>query len=353
MAAGSLVSGIMPTRATIGVWAAVVLVLCRLVQGRATGGEYGTSATYMSEAATRERRGFFSSFQYVTLVGGQVLATLTLLVLLNVLDEAQLLDWGWRVPFFIGGISAVVVLWLRRTMDESLSSEHLEAIREGQDKESGSLRELLTHHLKPLVLVFFITLGGTLAFYVYSVNAPAMVKATYKGHATTATLINLAALVFLLVLQPLAGMLSDRIGRKPLLVFFGVGSMLYTWALVTYVPRTHNPFASFALLAVGYVILTGYTSINALVKSELFPAHIRALGVGLGYGLANSCFGGTAPLIYEAAKNSGHVDWFIAYATIASAISLFVYVRFLTNKSETHLDREQGHAYAIADDTRR
>lgn len=346
MAAASLVVSLLPTRASIGVWAAVLLILCRLVQGFATGGEYGTSATYMSETATRDRRGFLSSFQYVTLVGGQALAQLVLLVLTATLSDAQLHAWGWRIPFAIGGVAAVVVLWIRRSMDESLSQEHLADIASGRDRESGSLRELFTTYNRPLALVFLITLGGTIAFYTYSVNAPAMVKAAYKGHAGLATWLNLGALLVLLVLQPLYGLLSDRIGRKPLLVFFGVGGVLYTWLLVSRLPRVHTPWVTFAMLVLGYVFLSGYTSINALVKAEQFPAHIRALGVGLGYGLANSIFGGTAPMIYSWAKQAGHTSGFIAYVTACIALSLVVYVFWLRNRSDTHLDREQGTAWS-------
>ena len=160
--------------------AAVVLIVCRLVQGFATGGEYGTSATYMSEAATRERRGFFSSFQYVTLVGGHVLAQFTLLIMFAFLAEDQVRDWGWRIPFAIGGLGALVVLWMRRTMDESLSAEQL---AEGKQRSAGSLRALFTDYRKPLLLCFLITLGGTVAFYTYSVNAPAIVKTAYKDDA--------------------------------------------------------------------------------------------------------------------------------------------------------------------------
>jgi MHS family alpha-ketoglutarate permease-like MFS transporter len=161
----------------------------------------------------------------------------------------------------------------------------------------------------------------------------------------TATWVNLVGLIFLMAIQPVGGMISDKVGRKPLLVFFGVGGVIYTYSLFTYLPQTQSPLLSFLLVAVGYVILTGYTSINALVKSELFPAHVRALGVGIGYALANSMFGGTAPVIYQALKEGGHVPWFIAYVTLCIAISLAVYVFFLKNKSETYLDQEKGSAF--------
>ncbi|KWX25492.1 DeoR family transcriptional regulator [Mycolicibacterium wolinskyi] len=345
MAACSLVIALTPGRESIGVWAAVILVLCRLVQGFATGGEYGASATYMSEAATRERRGFFSSFQYVTLVGGHVLAQLTLLVMQVFLDREQIQEFGWRIAFFIGGVAAVVVFWLRRSMDESLTREQLDAVRRGEDDGSGSMKELVVHHWRALLTCFAVTIGGTIAFYTYSVNAPAIVKSTYEDHGMTATWINLIGLSFLMVIQPIGGLISDKVGRKPVLLFFGFGAVVYTYVLITVLPQTTSVAMSLTLVCVGYVILTGYTSINAIVKAELFPSHVRALGVGLGYALANSAFGGTAPLIYQAAKNGGHVPWFIGYVTVVIAVSLFVYLFVLKNKSETALDREQGRAF--------
>ncbi|MEK8072589.1 MFS transporter [Rhodococcoides navarretei] len=345
MAACSMVIAFTPGRESIGVWAAVILILCRLVQGFATGGEYGASATYMSEAATRERRGFFSSFQYVTLVGGHVLAQVTLLLMQVFLEREQIEEFGWRIAFFIGGVAAVVVFWLRRSMDESLTKDQLDAVRSGADQSSGSLKELVGNHWRALLICFMVTAGGTIAFYTYSVNAPSMVKTAYEDRGMTGTWINLAGLVFLMLLQPIGGMISDRVGRKPLLVFFGIGGVLYTYVLITYLPTATSVVQSLALVCVGYVILTGYTSINAIVKAELFPSHVRALGVGLGYALANSAFGGTAPLIYQAAKNGGHVSWFILYVTVVIAISLLVYIFVLRNKSETVLDREQGRAF--------
>lgn len=345
MALCSLVIAIVPSREVIGAAAPVILILCRLVQGFATGGEYGTSATYMSEAATRERRGFFSSFQYVTLVGGHVLAQFTLLIILTAFTTEQVHDFGWRIGFAIGGVAAIVVFWLRRTMDESLSEEQLEAIKTGKDTSSGSLGELLTRYPKALLMCFLITLGGTIAFYTYSVNAPAIVKTTYKDQAMTATWINLFGLIFLMLLQPVGGLISDKVGRKPLLLWFGFGGVIYTYILITYLPQTHSAIMSFLLVAGGYIILTGYTSINAVVKAELFPSHIRALGVGVGYALANSLVGGTAPVIYQALKERDQVPLFIGYVTVCIAISLVVYLFYLKNKSETYLDREKGAAF--------
>ena len=338
----------MPSQASIGIAAPIVLILARLVQGFATGGEYGTSATYMSEAATRERRGFFSSFQYVTLVGGHVLAQFTLLIVQSFLNDDQMREFGWRIGFAVGGVAAVVVFWLRRTMDESLSEDVIEAAKSGEDAGAGSMRALLTEYWRPLLLCFLITMGGTVAFYTYSVNAPAIVKTAFKDDPMTATWLNLFGLIFLMLLQPVGGIISDKVGRKPLLVFFGVGALFYTYVLITFLPETRSPLASFAARSGRVHHPDRYTSINALVKSELFPVHVRALGVGVGYALANSIFGGTAPLIYQAAKEQGHVPLFIGYVTVCVAVSLVVYVFVLRNKSETYLDRERGSAFTVA-----
>ena len=347
MALCSIVIAFIPPRQTIGAAAPVILIVCRLIQGFATGGEYGASATYMSELATKDRRGFFSSFQYVTLVGGHVLAQLTLLVVLNVLSTEHMHKFGWHIGFAIGGVAAIIVFWLRRSMDESLSEEQLKASRISSMKNSRSLLELFKKYYKSLLMCFLITLGGTPAFYAYSVTAPAIIKATYSNQTTTATLINLIGLVFLMAIQPIGGMVSDKFGRKPLLLWFGIGGVAYTYILFTYLPKTHSPVLSFILVAIAYIILTGYTSVNALVKAELFPAHVRALGVGIGYALANSIFGGTAPVIYQTLKEHNHVTWFIAYVTFCIAISLGVYIFFLKNKSETYLDKEKGSAFSL------
>lgn len=341
MAACSLVIALTPTAASIGAGAALILLAARLVQGFAAGGEYGTSATYMSEAALPGRRGFLSSFHYVTLVGGHVLAQLTLLLMLYWLSTEQISEWGWRVAFGIGGLGAVVVFWLRHGMEESLSDKAIADARSGKSAAAGSLRELFVKQWRPLLLCIGITAGGTLAFYTYSVIGPKLVQGLFAGgDVMTGVVINLIALVFLMLLQPVGGWLSDIVGRKSLLVFFGIGGVLYTGYLLTALPQASSWISALALIGVGFVILTGYTSINAVVKAELFPSHVRALGVGLGYALANSTFGGTAPLLYQAAKGSDNMTAFIVYATVLIGISLAVYVFCLKNHAPTWLDRD-------------
>jgi MHS family alpha-ketoglutarate permease-like MFS transporter len=341
MAACSLIISLAPTAEMIGAGAVVILVFARLMQGFATGGEYGTSATYMSEAAMPGRRGFLSSFHYVTLVGGHVLAQTALLIMVLTLSDEAISTWGWRVAFAIGGVAAVTVFWLRRTMDESLQSGVIDAVKAGRSQDSGSMKELLIHQWRPLLLCFTITMGGTVAFYTYSVNGPNIVKSAFSGgDLITGTVINLIALVTLMLLQPVGGWLSDRVGRKSLLVFFGVGGVLYTWFLITMLPQQANPVAAFAILFVGFIILTGYSSINAVVKAQLFPTHIRALGVGFGYAIGNSIFGGTAPLLYVGALNADQVTLFIVYVTVVIFLSLLVYIFALHNWAPNWLDNE-------------
>jgi MHS family alpha-ketoglutarate permease-like MFS transporter len=310
------------------------------VQGFATGGEYGTSATYMAEAATPARRGFLSSFHYVTLVGGHVLAQATLLVMITVFPAEWIGEWGWRIAFALGGVGALVVFWLRRTMDESLASA-LDR-RTAPARRSGSMRELLVHQWRPLLLCFFVTMGGTVAFYTYSVTGPSIVKASFSGGAAaTGTVLTLVALVVLMLLQPVGGWVADRFGRKTLLVFFGIGGVLYTGFLLTALPSQTTALGAFAILIGGFVILTGYTSINAVVKADLFPMHVRALGVGFGYAVANSLFGGTAPLLYAAATGSDSTGAFILYVTVVIAVSLLACVFFLKNDGSGRLDAEE------------
>jgi MHS family alpha-ketoglutarate permease-like MFS transporter len=352
MAAGSAIILFAPTYETIGSAAAVLLLIARLLQGLSVGGEYGTSATYMSEVATRNRRGYYSSFQYVTLVGGQVLALTVQIILQQVLSEEALTSWGWRIAFGIGALTALSVLWLRRGMDESLTADQLAAATRGKadstrgrtEAQPGTLR-LLFSQPKPFFLVFGLTLGGTVAFYTYTTYMQLFMINTSGIPKTTVTWVNFLALLVFLVLQPVYGHISDRIGRRPLLLFFGIGGVLITWPILSTLAGTSNPVAAFGLMLGALVVVCGYTSINAIVKAELFPSSVRALGVGLAYGLANAIFGGSAPYVGTWFKSIGHERWFFTYVTVCIALSLAVYAFGFTNKGETHLDRERGHAY--------
>ena len=331
MCLGSLVIAVCPTYGRIGVLAPTVLILARLLQGLSLGGEYGTSATYLSEVATSRHRGFYSSFQYVTLIMGQLLATVTLLVLQRVvLTGAQLEEWGWRIPFLCGALLAVLGFLLRRNMVETEAFQAQVA----RGAEHRPMRELLRHP-KEITLVAGLTMGGTLAFYTYTVYMQKFLVNSVGLTRDQSTLISVSSLSVYMLLQPVFGLLSDKVGRRPVLMGFGVLGTLCTVPLLTALTQTRDAFTAFLLVMAGLVIVSGYTSINAVVKAELFPASIRALGVGLPYALTVSLFGGTAEYVGTWLKLKGHEPWFFWYVTGCILCSLLVYT-FMRDTQRSH-----------------
>jgi MHS family alpha-ketoglutarate permease-like MFS transporter len=334
MCLGSLIIAVCPTYERIGVLAPIVLILARLLQGLSLGGEYGTSATYLSEVATSRHRGFYSSFQYVTLIMGQLLATLTLLLLQRlVLTGPQLEAWGWRIPFLCGAALAVFGFYMRRNMVETEAFQ-AEAARK---TEHRPMRELLRHP-KEIALVVGLTMGGTLAFYTYTVYMQKFLVNSVGLSRDQATLISVASLFVYMLLQPVFGLLSDKVGRRPVLMGFGVLGTLCTVPLLTALTRTRDAFTAFLLVMAALVIVSGYTSINAVVKAELFPASIRALGVGLPYALTVSIFGGTAEYVGTWLKLAGHESWFFWYVTGCILCSLLVYVFMRDTRRHSRFD---------------
>ncbi|MEV6322988.1 MFS transporter [Nocardia sp. NPDC051787] len=344
MAAGSLMIALTPGYQTIGLAAPALLLVARLLQGLSVGGEYATSATYLSEVASAGRRGFYSSFQYVTLVAGQLVALGVQIVLQQFLDAAQMNDWGWRIPFVIGAAGALIVMWLRRGMDESeqFRAESGQALGEsahaaGASASRGSLRMLLRYP-RECLLVIGLTLGGTVAFYTYTTYMQKFMINTSGISKSTVAWINFVALLVFVVLQPLAGALSDRVGRRKLLIFFGVSGTVLTVPIMTVLARTTNPAAAWGLMMAALVIITGYTSINAIVKAELFPTKIRALGVGLPYALTVAIFGGTAETIALALKKAGHESLYFWYVAGCIAISLVTYYFMRETSASSTID---------------
>ena len=322
MCAGSLIIGCSPGYAQIGLAAPVLLLFARLLQGLSVGGEYGSSATYLSEMATPKHRGFWSSFQYVTLISGQLLALLLLILLQNTLSETALASWGWRIPFFVGALLAVVVFWLRRRLDETSA---FKAEDTGAAPKSSALL-LMRKHPKEALIVLGLTAGGTLAFYTYTTYLQKFLVNTSGFSKNTATEISAGALLIYMMLQPAVGALSDRIGRRPVMIAFGVLGVLCTVPIMSTLAVTTNPWAAFALALAALIIVSGYTAINAVVKAELFPAHIRALGVALPYAIANAVFGGTAEYVALWFKLDGNESRYFWYVTVMIGVSLLVFV---------------------------
>ncbi|ASL63649.1 MFS transporter [Bacillus cereus] len=338
MAGGSLIIACTPSYESIGIMAPIILVLARLLQGLSLGGEYGTSATYLSEMASSGRRGFYSSFQYVTLVAGQMVALGVQIVLQQLLSEPDMKAWGWRIPFIIGAMGAVAVLWLRRTMDES---EQFSNIKSQKRESAGTVRALMKHP-KAVLTVVGLTLGGTVAFYTYTTYLQKFMVNTVGLPKEVVSWINFVALLIFVVLQPIAGLLSDKIGRRPLLMAFGILGTLLTAPIFFFMEKTTEPIVAFLLMMVGLIIVTGYTSINAIVKAELFPTEIRALGVGLPYALTVAIFGGTAEFIALWLKSIEMESLFYFYVAGCIAISFITYWRMDESSKTSQIEAELG-----------
>jgi len=337
MCFGSLMIAVTPTYASIGFAAPVMLALARVIEGLSLGGEYGASATYLSEVADARHRGFYSSFQYVTLIGGQLTAIIVLLLLQKVfLTPEQLKTWGWRIPFVIGALLAIVAAVMRRSLQET------EAFVEAKKavNPTGSIATLLKYP-RELLLVVGLTAGGTAAFYTFTTYMQTFVKLSVGLTEDQTTIVIFCTLVFATLLQPTYGALSDRIGRKPLLIFFGVVGTVATVPILATLKETKEPIYVFLLICAAWIFVAGYTSINAIVKAELFPTNVRALGVGLPYAITVSLFGGTAPAVALYFKSIGHEDWFYFYLSGMIFLSLLVYSTMRDTKRNSAMHRHE------------
>ena len=337
MCFGSLMIAVTPTYASIGFAAPAILALARVIEGLSLGGEYGASATYLSEVADANHRGFYSSFQYVTLIGGQLTAIIVLLLLQKVfLTADELKAWGWRIPFVIGAGLAIFAAVMRRSLHET------EAFIEAKTavRPRGAIADLLRYP-RELLLVVGLTAGGTAAFYTFTTYMQTFVKLSVGLTEDQTTLVIFGSLVFATILQPTYGAISDKIGRKPLLIFFGVVGTLATVPILMTLKETKSPFVAFLLICAAWIFVAGYTSINAIVKAELFPTNVRALGVGLPYAITVSLFGGTAPAIALYFKTMGHESWFYYYLSGMIFLSLLIYSTMRDTKHESAMHRHE------------
>ena len=329
MGGGSLLVALTPTYAATGLLAPVVLVIARLVQGLSVGGEFAASTTFLVESAGPGRRGLFSSFQYVSTTIGQLVASGIAALLAHLLSDGQMAQWGWRVPFLFGAVISLVGFWIRRGAAETRSEEQQMAARPG-------LFEALRQYPRASLLICGITVGGTIAYYTWTTYLPTYATVNAGFNKSAALTVGTISLAFFAVLQPLGGVLSDRIGRKPLLIGFSVGFAVFAVPLLRCVT---SAFVSLLLVqCAGMVLLTGYTAVAAAVNAEVFPARVRAAGIGFPYSLTVALFGGTAPYVGTWFKQAGHAGWFPWYVSVLCLISAGCYL-VLPETARRPLDR--------------
>jgi len=315
MFSGSMLIAVAPTYAAAGLLGPTTLLVARLLQGLSLGGEYGASATYLSEMAPKEHRGFWASFQYMTLIGGQLSAIFVAVILQAFLTEAELTAWGWRIPFVIGAFLALAVYLLRRNLAETPSFENQAA-----DRPVSTAKLLWKEHRRESILVGMLSAGGGLAAYTYTSYMQKYLFNTVGFDKATATYIVAVALIWFTLMQPVFGALADRFGRKPMLLLFGIGGAIVAAPTFLTLETVASPVVATLLILIPLTFQAGYTANNALVKAELFPAHIRGLGVALPYAIGNAIFGGTVEMIALALKGAG-IEWAF-YFYVAAVIGM-------------------------------
>ena len=337
MSAGSLLITFVPGYAQIGIAAPLLLVLARMLQGLSIGGEYGTAATYLSEIAPPHRRGLYSSFQYVTSIMGQLIALLLLLALQRWwLTPQQLGAWGWRIPFGLGALLALSAIYLRRGLIETSAFTHEDIALQ----KRGTFKELQKYRRETRTIIG-LTLGLTVSFYTFTTYVQKFLVNTAGFSKSDSTLITLIALTVFMLAQPLAGLLADYIGRKRTLIIYGVLASITTLPIMMWLGTVHQLWPATLLIILTLLILSLSTSVSAIVKAELFPVHVRSLGVSFPYALAVALFGGTAEYVALLCKNQGHAGWFYWYLTACIIISLVVSIRMRDTEKYSRMNSEQ------------
>lgn len=328
MALGSFMIAALPSKESLGDYADLAilfLLLARLIQGLSVGGEYGIAATYLSELAQEGKRGFYSSFQYVTLIGGQLLAVASISVMLLFFSDKQMHDFAWRILFVIGGILALGSLFVRSIMSESATD--LE-----KHKDRGTFKALLSHW-KSFLFVVGITSGGTLTFYTITTYTKTFMVESAGFDKAISNNVMLIALAVLVILQPIFGWIGDKISHKTSLLIYAVLAFIGIYPLFMLIKSAPSAYTALIYILLLFVILSFYTSVAGIFKAKLFPVHIRALGTGFGYAIPNAIFGGSAPYVALQFKNAGYENYFFVYIAIIMAFC-FVMICFLPKKGE-------------------
>ncbi|WP_180102674.1 MFS transporter [Acinetobacter sp. YH12126] len=318
MAGGSLMIGLSPTYESIGIFAPIILVLARLLQGLSLGGEFASAATYLSEMAPKNKRGFYSSFMFFSSAIGILMASGLAWALTSTLTETQMSEYGWRIPFILGAIGGLVGMWIRKSVPDSEMTHKKESVK-------NPLVVLIKRHPKETLRIVGISILTTFAFYIFVVYVPTYAIKVLGAEPQTAFAANTVGLIIFMLCQPVFGWLSDKIGRKPQLIVFAVGYLVFFYPIIKWMDGT---FASILLVELfGLVLYALYTAIGPAVMSEQFPTEVRAVGIGAPYNLMVALLGGTTPYVLTWLQSIGKQDYFYFMVLVGALLTLITFMK--------------------------
>lgn len=318
MAGGSLMIGLSPTYESIGIFAPIILVLARLLQGLSLGGEFASAATYLSEMAPKNKRGFYSSFMFFSSAIGILMASGLAWALTSTLTEMQMSEYGWRIPFILGAIGGLVGMWIRKSVPDSEMTHKKESVK-------NPLVVLIKRHPKETLRIVGISILTTFAFYIFVVYVPTYAIKVLGAEPQTAFAANTVGLIIFMLCQPVFGWLSDKIGRKPQLIVFAVGYLVFFYPIIKWMDGT---FASILLVELfGLVLYALYTAIGPAVMSEQFPTEVRAVGIGAPYNLMVALLGGTTPYVLTWLQSIGKQDYFYFMVLVGALLTLITFMK--------------------------
>lgn len=289
----TILLGMLPTYAAVGITAPILLLLLRLIQGLSIGGEFTASATFVSELAPEGRKGLHASLTMLGAILGILLGSGVAMVLSDTLGEEAMASWAWRLPFLMGIILGAVAFWMRRSMS---SSPEMNDIHAGKDDREHPLIEVLKNHRPAVLRLSSVVLMQGASFYVVFVWLSTYLKEIVQQPVSNPLLLNTIGLACLLPVIPLAGWLSDRFGRRALLMTAGIGILLCSWPLFIVFQQGDDGMILVGLVIFALLIGMAQGPTPAMM-TELFPPEVRLTGIGIGYNVTLALFGGTAPLI--------------------------------------------------------
>lgn len=314
---GSLIIGLSPTYAMVGVVAPLILVIARMLQGLSLGGQYASASTYLTEMAPNDKRGFYSSFVFLAAAAGILAASAIGWALNNNLSVEQMRAWGWRVPFLIGALGGPVGWWIRRAVVEAEGPKKAAAV------VHQPLRTLLREHKVALGRILGFAVLSTFAFYIFVPYLPTYAMRAVGADRSTAFAANTIGMIVFMVLQPLFGMLSDRVGRKPQLIVFSLGYLFFFWFAITSLKPTFGSILAIELF--GLTLYAMYSSIAPAIMAEQFPRSVRAVGIGTPYNLMVALLGGSTPFLLTYLQSNGQEHFFFVIVLCGAVISLVTF----------------------------